>query len=79
MRRVRRQRIRGEDRAMLKLVSNFTTVGLTCTCPKRKCVRWGDCAACREFHQNTKRPQPPRCEREPGYLKRMLAAFRAKR
>jgi len=29
---------------------------MTCPCPKKKCPRHGDCAACRKHHSNTKIP-----------------------
>jgi len=43
-----------------------------CTCPKRDCLRHGNCEPCRNYHLNAKRPRPPYCERKPGLLKRIF-------
>gem|GEM_PF-2959170 len=53
----------------------FAIVGerpAVCTCPKRDCPRHGDCVPCRAYHLNAKHPKPPRCERKPGWFKRVF-------
>jgi hypothetical protein len=53
----------------------FAIVGerpAVCTCPKRDCVRHGDCQRCRDYHLHSRRPWPPYCERQPNWFKRLF-------
>ncbi len=35
-----------------------------CSCKKKSCPRHGDCEACREYHEASKRKRPVYCDRE---------------
>ena len=39
-----------------------------CKCKKKKCIRHGNCIACREYHQNSKRKRKVACERTTNAL-----------
>lgn len=49
----------------------------SCPCKKKKCIRHGDCEACRKFHMESKRQRPVACERDHKSLKQSTVIIEA--